>query len=275
MNNYLKQKNGVTMISLVITVIMIFILASMLLYNTTDSNYIQRINSLYADIELLRDKVSEFYEENNKLPVSIKYTLDKNSDINNVLSKNNDFGDFYVIDLERLEGLSLNYGKDYENVKNNSANVEQYKDLYIINENSHNIFYVNGVVIKENGNKTKYYTDYKTPDETKIDLRYIDGILIPDGYYYIGKIKDNGGNESIVISNNKDGTVDDKLINNESQYVWTKQVSEISELPASVKLSNDQTLNSFLESVNYYKGYFKNTIGNDNKYSVIYLKVNY
>ena len=224
---------------------------------------------------MLRDKVSEFYEENNKLPVSIKYTLDKNSDINNVLSKNNDFGDFYVIDLERLEGLSLNYVKDYENVKNNSANVEQYKDLYIINENSHNIFYVNGVVIKENGNKTKYYTDYKTPDETKIDLRYIDGILIPDGYYYIGKIKDNGGNESIVISNNKDGTVDDKLINNESQYVWTKQVSEISELPASVKLSNDQTLNSFLESVNYYKGYFKNTIGNDNKYSVIYLKVNY
>ena len=69
---------------------------------------------------------------------------------------------------------------------------------YIINENSHNIFYVNGVTVTNNDTTTTYYTDYTEPDETTVDLRYIEGILIPDNYYYIGKTKDNSGNESIV-----------------------------------------------------------------------------
>ena len=140
-------------------------------------------------------------------------------------SKNNDkIDEFYIIDLEAMQGITLNYGKDYEKVKADKENANKYTDLYIINTNSHNIFYVQGIGIKQNEETQIYYTDYTQADETTIDLKYIDGILIPDGFYYIGKSKDYGGNESIVISNNKKEKIDNE---SQMQYTWKKQVSAI------------------------------------------------
>lgn len=251
-----KQEKGITMTALVITVITILILTGAMIYNSQDSIYIKKLTNLYSDVELLRDKVSTYYNEYGKIPGKVKYT--NTADLSSVLSSQNDIGDFYVIDLEAMQGITLNYGKDYENVKNNDVDANSYTDLYIINENSHNIFYVQGVSIKENNETKKYYTDYIEPDQTKIDLRYIDGILIPDGYYYIGKTKDSSGNGSIVISNAQDEKVDTSKTN---QYVWTKQISEIEAKPSSVKLDTNQTENQFIKSVNTYKGYFKNSEG--------------
>ena len=201
MKNKIKQEKGVTLSILVITIIVLLILTSTLIYNAKGSIHIQNTTKLYNDLELLREKVSEYYNEYGEIPGKIEYTNIGN--LSNVLSKNNDTGKFYVIDLEAMKGISLNYGKDYENIKNNPNNANSYTDIYIINENSHNIFYVNGVTITKDDTSTTYYTDYPEPDETTVDLRYIEGILIPDNYYYIGKTKDNSGNESIVISKYK------------------------------------------------------------------------
>ncbi len=164
-----------------------------------------------------------------------------------------------------MQGITLNYGKDYDTIKNDKDNVAKYTDVYIINENSHNIFYVKGVSIEENNVEKKYYTDYTKPDETTVDLRYIDEKLIPENYYYIGEYKDNSGNESIVISNIKDEEVDTTKSN---QYVWTKQISKLESLPASITLNEEQTEEEFLISVNNNKGYFKNKDG-----KVIYTKI--
>ena len=178
----------------------------------------------------MREKVSEFYNEYGELPAKTKYT--NIGGLSDVLSKNNDIGDFYVIDLEAMKGITLNYGKDYENIKNNESNANSYIDVYIINENSHNIFYVQGIDVKNNDTYTTYYTDYTEPDETTVDLRYIDGILIPDGYYYNGKTVDSSGNESIVISNYIKDTINSA---NKNQYTWTKQIIELEEDPSSIK----------------------------------------
>lgn len=105
-----------------------------------------------------------------------------------------------------------------------------------------------------NGVTTTYYTDYTKPDETTVDLRYIDKILIPEGYYYIGKTKD----KSIVISNTKEDTIDET---NTNQYTWTKQISELENIPSSIKLDNNQKEEEFLKSVNNNKGYFRNSEG--------------
>ena len=201
MKNMIKKESGVTMVALIITVIILLILTSMLVYNATDSVHIKALTNLYNDVELLREKVSEYYNEYGKIPAKVKY---KNTDeLSSVLSSKNDTGDFYVIDLEAMKGITLNYGKDYEKIKSDEQNADKYTDIYIINENSQNIFYVQGIEITQNNTTKTYYTDYTEPDETTVDLRYIDGILIPENYYYIGTTKDESGNESLVISNNK------------------------------------------------------------------------
>lgn len=252
MKGKIKQEKGVTMLALVVTVIILLIITNMLIYNAQDSIHINQLTNLYNDIELLKEKVSDYYNEYGKIPAKIKYT--NINQLSSVLSINNDTGDFYVIDLEAMQGITLNYGRDYETIKSNEANCNNYTDVYIINENSHNIFYVQGISIQENNEIKTYYTDYTQPDETTIDLRYIDGILIPEGYYYIGKTKDSMGNESIVISQNKNEDIN----NTTNQYIWQKQISSIEKVPDSIKLSKDQDENEFIKSVNHYKGYFKN-----------------
>lgn len=274
MKNKLSQEKGITMMALVVTIIILLILTSVLVFNTQDSVYIKRLNNLYSDIELLRAKTDEYYNEYGQIPAKIKYT---NIDtLKNVLSTKNDTGDFYVIDLEAMEGITLNYGKDYETVKSDSTNANNYTDLYIINENSHNIFFVRGIEIKEKDTVKTYYTDYTEPDETTVDIRYVDGILIPDGYYYIGKAKDSSGNETIVISNNKEENVN---LNQTNQFTWEKQISQITEVPSSVTLENNQEDYQFISSVNNFKGYFKNTEGkvryvvvNEEQWSEAYTK---
>ena len=264
----INQEKGVTMIALVVTIIILLTVTTMLIYNAQDSIHIRALTNLYNDIELLRDKVSEYYNEYGEIPGKIKYTnIDK---LSSVLSIQNDIGhDFYVIDLEAMKGITLNYGKDYEKIKTDPVNCNKYTDIYIINENSHNIFYVQGINIEEKNVTQTYYTDYIEPDETIVDLRYIDGILIPENYYYIGKNIDNSGNESMVISKNKNEQVNDT---SQTQYIWQKNISNIEKLPDSIKLSEQQSENEFIKSVNNYKGYFKNK-NKSTEIDIIYLPV--
>ena len=263
MKNKIKKEKGVTLTILVITVITLMIITGTLIYNVEDSTRIKKLTNLYSDIDLLRTKVTDYYEEYGEIPAKIKYT--KPSGLSNVLSKNNDTGDFYVIDLEAMKGITLNYGNDYEKIindttitKENPEKADQYKDLYIINKNSHNIFYAKGVSIQDKNSVKMYYTDYTIPDETVVDLRYIDGILIPENYYYIGKSPSVSGSESIVISNKKDDTIDGQSTN---QFIWTKQIVEMDTLPTSIKLDKNQNEEDFLKSVNANKGYFRNPEG--------------
>lgn len=263
MKNKIKQEKGVTLTILVITVITLMIITGTLIYNVEDSTRIKKLTNLYNDIDLLRTKVTDYYEEYGEIPAKIKYT--STSGLSNVLSKNNDTGDFYVIDLEAMKGITLNYGNDYEKIindttitKENPEKADQYKDLYIINKNSHNIFYAKGVSIQDKNSVKMYYTDYTIPDETVVDLRYIDGILIPENYYYIGKSPSVSGSESIVISNKKDDTIDGQSTN---QFIWTKQIVELEEVPSSIKFDEGQNEEDFLKSVNANKGYFRNPEG--------------
>lgn len=260
MNKKIKQEKGVTMVALIVTIIIIFILTGMLVYNAQDSADIQIVTDLYNDIGLLQDKVSEFYEKYGEIPANIKYTNIDNLKNANILSASYDTGDFYVIDLEAMEGITLNYGKDYEQVKNNPSSANTYTDIYIINENSHNIFYVAGITVSENNSSKTYYTNYDTADSTTINLKYIDGIKIPDNYYYIGKTLDG----DIVISTETE-EID---ISKDNQFIWHKQTTNLIDIPSEIVLTEEQDQEEFINSVNIYQGYFINT----NNY-VVYIEV--
>lgn len=161
----IKNNRGITVISLSIAVIIILTIAGMLIYSAKDSIYIKNLTNMQNDISNLRDKISLYYSQYGALPASTKYT----SIPTGMPIGANDTGDFLIIDLQALDGLTLNYGKDYEKYKEDN-NIEQSEltDIYIINEDSHNIFYVEGIRVNENGTTQMYYTDYTEGDKEKV-----------------------------------------------------------------------------------------------------------
>ena len=197
----LLNNRGITLASLAIAVIVILILTGTLIYNVKDNLRVANLREMQNDIQNLRDAVSNYYSINGSIPAKLKYTNTDN--INRikdagVINEKADTGDFYIIDLKELENLTLNYGEDYKHISDATSEEEasQYTDIYIINEESQNIFYVEGVRVDNDW----FYTDYTSEDvdEQKVNLRYVDGVKIPDGFYYVGGTKEEG----IVISDN-------------------------------------------------------------------------
>lgn len=156
----IKQEKGITIVSLVITMIVLSILTFTIILNTKESSEVQNLMNLRTDISNLKEKISNFYNEYGELPADIEYTNIENIKgiLNNVeLSEDSKF---YVIDLQAMKGISLYYGSDYEEVKNtNTSKANLYTDLYIVNDATHNIFYVQGVS-GEGKDAKMHYTNY-------------------------------------------------------------------------------------------------------------------
>ncbi len=158
-----KKEKAITLISLVITIMVIGIITITITYNIHTSTNVQKLTQLRADISILESKVSDFYNEYGNIPATIEYTNINNIKpiLNNV--ENDINSKFYVIDLQAMKGISLNYGQDYEKVKDtNTQTANKYSNLYIINEKTHNIFYVKGVSIKDKNETKIYYAKYDT-----------------------------------------------------------------------------------------------------------------
>ena len=168
----LRDKKGITMASLVIAVAVLLILTSIIIVNIGGEIKIEKLDALQNDIDNLRDKISLYYGQYGDIPARGKYPKSNYEHIDSI-SRAVDTGDFLVIDLEAIENLTLNYGQDYENVKNlehfknnqeiTSEEALENMNLYIINSTSHNIFYVKGIEV----DGKMYYTDY-LPEEKDI-----------------------------------------------------------------------------------------------------------
>ena len=240
MKKFFRNQKGINLISLTITVVVILIITNIVIYNVKDNLKTQRIKALQTDISNLRDKISTYYSQYGKIPANTEYTNTSGID---VISSAVDTGKFYVIDLSALDNLTLNYGTDYEKIKSGEvtdANI--LSDLYIINDDSHNIFYVDGVTLD---NQT-FYTDYTTKDvDTEaVDLKYIDGVKIPDGFYYVGGTKDTG----LVISDAKDDDLNNSKGGN--QFVWIP-VENKKDYERNTNYSNTNVAENATSDTNY------------------------
>lgn len=155
----IKDKKGITLVTLSIAIIIMMIITSTIIYNISTSAKIKALNSMYQDITKLKDKVDLYYSNYHSIPIlQTKY-----ENVNQIQSKNpNDSNTYYVIDLEALENLHLTYGQEYEKYKSNPSN--ELNDLYIMNERSHSIYYVKGIEM----DGVMYYT---IPEEnTKVEV---------------------------------------------------------------------------------------------------------
>lgn len=171
----LRTNRGITLVALVITIVVILIVAGTTVYTSLDRFEINGYNKMKNDLELLSDKVANYYLKYNGLPIKEKYTsaLDFDKNVN-------DNENYYILDLEAMEGISLNYGKEGFNNPNASD------DIYIINEKSHTIYYVKGIEV----DRKMYYTIPENENSindtippTKPEIKIISGDLNSDGKY--------------------------------------------------------------------------------------------
>lgn len=186
----LKNDKGISLVTMVMTVLIMAIILSTLTYTAYSNLKIRGLNKLYNDIRTLNDKVAVYYMENGTLPVSgeyktitVGYELDetikfvtKDGTFTNQdsLVNPNDYNDesgtgqatYSLINLGLLDNITL------ENTGN-----------YIINDQSHTIYYADGVAI----DGETYYTiplDYKDTEyniKHPIGKMYAKAVYLPMG----------------------------------------------------------------------------------------------
>ena len=155
----IKNNRGVALATLVIAVLVMLTITGTITYTSLETIKLRRLDDMYNDIRLLNQKVTNYHIENNELPTlenSIEYaniidvvTKEENGEKKEI-NPNDDERKYHIIDLEKLGGITLKYGKDYEKYKENSADIDKNRDVYIINEVSHTIYYVKGIDTGEN-----------------------------------------------------------------------------------------------------------------------------
>ena len=158
----LHKNHGITLITLVVAVSIMIIISGLLIYNAKTGIKVRSFNMMKNDIDLLEDKVSAYYMEYGALPVEIKYNVNP-LPFESVKNPNDSTDGYYVLDLKAFEGLTLNYGADYDKVTEDT--VADYNDYYVINEQSHQIYYVKGIEMDE----TMYYTNTTSEEVPTIE----------------------------------------------------------------------------------------------------------
>ena len=136
----IKNNKGITMITLIITIVIISIISGVTIYESVQNVKARKIDLLYADLELLEDKVNTYYLNNGGLPIKEEF---KGSENFKTVKNVNDNDVYYVIDISSLDGVSLNMKLDFTG-----------DDVYIMNEQTHTVYYPKGLTID---NET-YYT---------------------------------------------------------------------------------------------------------------------
>ena len=129
------KKKAVTLISLVITITIMLIIVGIIVYSSFQRIETERLSKINTDIENLSSSVNLYYLKNEEIPVvrdeeGQKETLSI-EEVSNVLEDQIDGKDndtYYIIDVSYLDNISLN---SYSNTAK-----------YIINEKTHNIYYV-------------------------------------------------------------------------------------------------------------------------------------
>lgn len=102
---------------------------------------ISKLNNMYTDISDLENRVALYYLDYGKLPI----VKDKEIEFKDKSINPNDNEKYYEIDLNLLESLNLFYGE--KEAGNN--------DIYIINQQSHTIYYLVGCQYDERKIYTK------------------------------------------------------------------------------------------------------------------------
>ena len=218
----LKNQKGITMIALTITIIVLMIITSITIVNMNGSLKMKKLNRLYDDISNLKTKIDTYYMEYKELPTKGQY-CDKTA-LTSILTTNgatdvsldaNDGDNYYVIDLSKMEGVTLNYGREYSLWESGTT----IQDLYIVNGQSHQIYYPKGIEFDN-----ELYYSYFTSETNEVTTSTVSGNWENVGQYYKLGIQ----NISIVTGTKMNLSANIQIEGEESnlrsysyQYAWS------------------------------------------------------
>lgn len=178
----IRNSKGITIVSLIITIMLMLVITGVTVNTSLDRFEINNLNKMINDLKFLENKVLNYYSKYNMIPVvresnnePIKYNY-----ISLEFKKNiNDNENYYIIDLEALNDVALNYGKE------GFENINASDDTYIINEETHNIYYVKGIEKDDvfyHSTMDYYVVTDKVPP-TSPEIRLLSGEKNEEGKY--------------------------------------------------------------------------------------------
>ena len=224
----MRNNKGITMISLVITIIVLLILTSITVHNGLVQMKIKRVNNLYADIDSLSTKVAEYYLKNKTIPIYNEPYVENKDELKAILISNgatetanlinvNDEGAYYVLDLSKLDNLTLNYGDDY---KTWNLSEPKSQNVYIINPVTHQIYFPRGVRSGDEYYFARFPDDNEvspiTLEETENEIGIV---IVKKSYIKIDSAKEYISAEIIVSS-------DEEYQTSSLKYAWTDTYNE-------------------------------------------------
>lgn len=127
----MKNEKGITIVALVLTVILMIIISSTIIYNVRKSTNVEKYNNLCADIQLLEDKIAVYYNKYGQIPTKGE-SIAPGLIMPSIMNKESDpYSLYYQIDIEKLQNVSLSLSND--------------TDQYIINATSHKVYFQKGL----------------------------------------------------------------------------------------------------------------------------------
>lgn len=143
-----KNEKGITLLTLVITVVLMLIITATMINNSSTSVHLSKLTRLQNDIEMLNDRIEYYYVREGKLPLykedNTDYILTKsmlNGKITGLAASDGE--NYYIIDIgvlkEQANMSNLNYGNRWNSTSPSET------DKYIINEKTHIVYYVKGI----------------------------------------------------------------------------------------------------------------------------------
>lgn len=100
MKKHIRNSNGITIVALVLTIVILLILTGVTIYHSDLSKSNYKYNKMMADINILSDNILAYYRKYNDLPKTDRcIKIDETT--------------YYEIKLSKLNNLTLNFGKDY------------------------------------------------------------------------------------------------------------------------------------------------------------------
>lgn len=216
----INEKKGITLISMVLTVIVLLIIVGTISYSSRSSFETKKLEDLYSDIDTLYDAVSIYYIKNKTLPVyySNKTITGEKVEYQPIaFSETDDKYTYYIIDVTKLNNIVLNnknnvptkkqtdvitgeekiislfdsgtYSEtittmtsdDGTEIKTSDFDKALNEGMFVVNSSTHAVYYTKGVIVDDVTYYTKNEEFSKIPTFSKIDKRSIeDDILNKD-----------------------------------------------------------------------------------------------
>ena len=124
-----KGKKGVTLTSLVVTIVILLILTATVITNTYTGSDYKKYKLMCADVTMLEEKINIYYNKYGELPIISEggevLTANMPQDLVGDLDTSHQF---WKIDTSKLSGITLNFGDEI--------------DVFIIDTTTHKVYHL-------------------------------------------------------------------------------------------------------------------------------------